>query len=148
MEDLRMIRNLAAISVLAVTLLAQEHVAPENLYTRVLCVVPLIGAGTLDDPKRPMFAPSLAVAKPVDGGAATDSPGIVAFQYQLSDDGNYALAEFVGIDRNALSEILNSTDSRVTVFERATATKQAIESELQKYKKTFSLDTYVPVRVQ
>ena len=27
------------------------------LYERIICVVPLVGAGTLDDPKRPLFAP-------------------------------------------------------------------------------------------
>ncbi len=53
-----MIRALIAFSVFAATLLVQGKVASENLHTRVLCVMPMIGAGTMDDPRRPMFAPN------------------------------------------------------------------------------------------
>jgi hypothetical protein len=109
----------------------------------------MVGDGTMNDPRRPMFAPNMGdPMKPVNTGAATPAPGILAFQYQLSDDGNYALVEFVGADRKALAEILNSTDVRVKVFERAKAKKQDIENEFKKYKKDFSLDKYIPVRAQ
>ena len=142
-----MTRTLAAVSVFAVTLFAQGHVAPENMYTRVLCVVPMIGDGTGSDPKRPMFAPNpAALLGQANPAAATPTPGILAFQYQLSDDGNYALVEFVGIDRKALAEILDSKDSRVKVFERTKAKKEDIEKEFKKYKKDFSIDKYIPVR--
>jgi hypothetical protein len=144
-----MIRSIVALSVFAVTLFAQGHVASENLYTRVLCVVPMIGTGTLADPIRPMFVPAPPdPSKAPDSAVATTPAGILAFQYQLSDDGNYALAELVGADRNALAEALNSTDARVKVFELAKAKKSDIEKEFQKYKKTFSLDKYIPVRVK
>ena len=79
---------------------------------------------------------------------ANTPPGILAFQYQLSDDGNYALVEFVGADRNALAAVFNSTDARVKVFELAKAKKSDIQTEFQKYKKTFSLDKYIPMRVR
>ena len=144
-----MIRALAALSVFTATLFAQGHVASENLYTRVLCVVPMIGTGTAADPIRPMFVPAAPDPSQVpDVAPATTSPGILAFQYQLSDDGNYALVELVGVDRNALVAVFNSTDARVKVFDLATTKKADIDTEFQKYKKTFSLDKYIPMRVK
>ena len=144
-----MIRSIVALSVFTVTLFAQGHVASENLYTRVLCVVPMIGTGTAADPIRPMFIPAPPdPSKTPDAVVATTPPSILAFQYQLSDDGNYALVELVGADRKALAEVFNSTDARVKVFELAKAKKNDIEKEFQKYKKTFSLDKYIPARVK
>ncbi len=45
--------------VLAVTCLlcAQRRVDPRNSYHRMICVVPLTGAGTAADRKRPKYAP-------------------------------------------------------------------------------------------
>ena len=59
-----MIRTLVALSVFTGTLFAQGHVASENLYTRVLCVVPMVGTGTTADPIRPMFV--RAAARPLE----------------------------------------------------------------------------------
>lgn len=144
-----MIRKIVALSVFTVTLFAQGHVASENLHTRVLCVVPMIGTGTIADPIRPMFVPAPPdPSKAPDQAVATAPPGILAFQYQLSDDGNYALVELVGSDRNALAGVFNSTDARVKVFDLAKAKKNDIDTEFRKYKKTFSLDKYVPMRVK
>jgi len=36
---------------------AQHRADPKNLYERLICVVPMIGAGTHEDPRRPLFAP-------------------------------------------------------------------------------------------
>ena len=148
-----MLRKLAALSVFTGLLFAQQRVAPENLYPRVLCVVPLVGTGTVADPIRPMFAP--APPSPAQGNAAAASnPGapppsrIIAFQYQLSDDGTFALVEFVGSDRNALAPILTSIDARVKAFEVGKATKTAIEAAFQVYKKGFTLGKFIPVRAQ
>jgi|SRR5579859_3898980 len=144
-----MIRALVALSVFTGALFAQGHVASENLYTRVLCVVPMIGTGTAADPIRPMFVPAPPDPSKVPNAVVANTPpGILAFQYQLSDDGNYALVELVGADRKALAEVFNSTDARVKVFELAKAKKTDIDTEFQKYKKTFSLDKYIPVRVK
>ncbi len=141
-----MIRTLVVLSVFTSTLFAQGHVASENLHTRVLCVVPMIGTGTTADPIRPMFVPAPPdPSKAPDLAVVKTPPGIIAFQYQLSDDGNYALVEFVGVDRDALVEVFNSTDARVKVFEVAKAKKNDIDTEFQKYKKSFSLDKYIPV---
>ena len=61
-----------------------------NTHERVLAVVPMVGSGTPDDPRRPMYAP-------VPGGAPSRE-GIIAFTYQVSDDGKFALVEFVAHD--------------------------------------------------
>ena len=44
-------------------------------------------------------------------------PGIVAHRYVLSDDGNFALVEFVAVDRGALKPSL--ADTTVQVFLKA-----------------------------
>ena len=50
-------RHLIAIILSAGALVAQNRVAPGNMYHRIYAIVPLIGAGTPADPKRPMFVP-------------------------------------------------------------------------------------------
>jgi hypothetical protein len=43
-------------------------------------------------------------------GAPLDRTGIIAYQYQVSDDGNFAVAEFVAMARAGLAPILTSTN--------------------------------------
>ncbi len=42
----------------AARLEAQQRVDARNLYERVICIVPMAGRGTYEDPKRPLFAPA------------------------------------------------------------------------------------------
>jgi hypothetical protein len=120
-----------------------RRLAPENAYARVYCVVPIVGSGTLADPRRPLFAPAQPTA-----AAPLDRTGIIAYQFQESDDGNYALAEFVSVARTGLAAVLTSTNPNVTFFERGKYTRQQIETAFQKYKKNFSFNGYMPVRAQ
>ena len=120
-----------------------RRVAPENAYTRVYCVVPIIGSGTPADPKRPMFAPA-----PPTAAAPLNRAGIVAYQFQESDDGTHALVEFVAVSRIGLATILTSTNPNVIMFERGKYTRQQIETVFQQYKKSFSFDKFMPVRAQ
>ncbi len=101
-----------------------------NTYERVLCVVPLIGAGTPDDPRRPMFAPV--------PGQAPSGEGILAFGFQLSDDGQRALVEFVARDRAAFAEILRANRSDVKAFERDKSKREDVEREFRKHRKDFN----------
>jgi hypothetical protein len=119
---------------------SQHPLDPGMRYHRVLAVVPLVGRGTGDDPKRPMFA--LPPNQPVG------SSGILAFQHVLSDDGALALAEFVAADRGALNGLLNFNDPRVKAFEVGRHTRAEIEAEFKKHKTNFSFDNFRPVRVQ
>jgi len=82
---------------------AQQRVSPLNMYERVLAIVPLIGAGTLDDPIRPEYAPAPSAINP------TSRTGILGYIHVLSDDGKSALVEYVARDRSAFNAILADT---------------------------------------
>lgn len=147
-----MLRALALLLTCVYTLSAQDRVSPEMMYHRVWAVVPLIGKGTADDPKRPMFVPS-----PAEDRARVEAikqeflrtgqrpeiepPAILSFTMQLSDDGKSALVEFVGLNPEKLAFIAESRESGVKAFERGKATKQEIETEFRKVKANFNLDS-------
>lgn len=135
-----------AASASAVTTLNHRRLAPESAYARAYCIVPMVGSGTLTDPRRPMFAPAPVAATAVP--TAVDRTGIVAYQFQISDDGNSALVEFVAVSRAGLAPILTSTNTNVISFERGKFTRQQIESAFQKYKKTFTFSNFMPVKAQ
>ena len=113
--------------------LSQHKVNLRNMYERLVCVVPMTGAGTPDDPRRPLYAP---VPTP---GAPPSRDGIVAFTFQESDDGRSALVGFVARDRAAFKEILE--DNRVKAFEKGKHKKDDIEKEFRKLKRNFDLST-------
>ena len=109
----------------------QHRVDSRNMYERVLCVVPMVGLGTFEDPKRPMFTPAPAALR----ASATSGAGIVGFSYAVSDDGLLALVEFVAHDRSAFQEILATPT--VKSFLKGKDTREDIEAEFKKYKKDF-----------
>ncbi|HEY4360371.1 MAG TPA: hypothetical protein VGN17_05365 [Bryobacteraceae bacterium] len=115
-----MVRTLAAIGVFTLLLPAQglfgqtqgvinlQRVPSAMMYHRVWAVTPLVGAGTQNDPVRPLFVPAppqvaqkgataLAVSAATSGSPAptSDRPGVIGYQMQLSDDGKSALVEYV-----------------------------------------------------
>jgi hypothetical protein len=134
-----MFRAVAFLLLPLTVLSAQNRVSPEMMYHRVWAVVPLIGSGKPDDPKRPMFVPSPAeqTAKFKDG----DRSGIIGYSMQLSDDGKSALVEFIGASPAELKFIVNSQVSGVKAFERGATSKAEIEAEFQKYKAGFTVDS-------
>jgi hypothetical protein len=110
---------------------AQNQVDSRNLHERILAVVPLTGAGTYADPRRPIFAPT--------GVESKDGSGIIEFRWTPSDDGRYAVVEFVARDRKALQPIL-SDPRTLKAFERGKSKKDDIERELKIFRKDFSLE--------
>lgn len=131
---------LAAILVLVSSysnVFAQRRVDPRNRYERLLCVVPMVGAGTMADPRRPQYAPL-----PPARGAAPSRTGIIAFTFQPSDDGQNALVEFVARDRAAFQAILADTRPNVKIFEKGKARRSDIEAEFRKHKKNLDLDKF------
>ncbi len=110
---------------------AQHRVDPRNLYNRVIAVVPLVGKGTADDPKRPQYAP---------WPPSHDPDGILAFTFEPTDDGQKAVVEFVARNRAAFQQILN--DKTVTVFEKGKAAKADIEGALKPLRKDFDMDRF------
>ncbi|MGE5648370.1 MAG: hypothetical protein ACM336_21535 [Acidobacteriota bacterium] len=122
------------LALFASSALSQNKVALRNMYDRLLCIVPMTGAGTPEDPRRPLYAP---VPTP---GAPPSRDGIIAFSFQESENGQYALVEFVARDRAAFKEILE--DSRVKSFERGRHKKDDIEKEFRKLRKDFDLSAF------
>src|SRR5574340_669669 len=114
-------------------LFAQRKVDLRNTYQRLLCVVPVIGAGTSEDPRRPEFAP---VPK---RGQAPDNTGIIAFSWVPSNNGKHALVEFVARDRSAFKAILGDKRADVKWFEKGKAKKADIEQEFRKYRRNFDI---------
>jgi hypothetical protein len=95
----------------------------------------MVGTGTYDDPMRPLFAPA-------KGGVERETPGIVSFRYEVSDDGKTALVELVAPTREALKAVLESSRSGVRVFERGKATKEEIEAAFRQHKKDFDAEKF------
>ena len=125
--------------------------APGNqVYERILCVVPMVGKGTWEDPRRPMFAPTREetrnkrqTATPVTGKDRylNTSAEIIGYHFQVSDDGKFALVEFYASDNKAFSSILASRGPNVKVFERGKSEKTDVEEEFKKYKRDFNWDS-------
>lgn len=89
------------------------------------------------DPRRPDHVPW-----PPKAEAAAAGRGILAFAYQVSDDGQWALVELVARDRKALEPVLSDRRPSVKVFERGKARAAEIQAEFRKYKRDFELDRF------
>ena len=87
-----MIRALVTLSVFAATLFAQRSVPVEFMYHRVWAIVPMVGSGTAADPSRPMLVPPPPTA---GQQPSAERPDLLGYQMQLSDNGKFALVEFV-----------------------------------------------------
>jgi hypothetical protein len=122
-----------ALCVCAGSLHAQHRVDPHNTYSRIIAVVPMVGKGTPSDPVRPQYAPWPPSPNP-------SRTTIMSSSHQMSDDGRFALVEFVAQDRSAFQAIF--TDKTVLVFEKGKDKKDDIEKALKKFKKDFDLSTF------
>ena len=114
---------------------AQQPVAPENLHERVWAVVPMIGTGTAEDPKRPAYVPA-----PPPPGKEPAPSAFLGFASVISDDGKTALVEFVARDKSFFKDLLADTRPSVKVFVKGQATRADVETEFRKVKSTFSLE--------
>ena len=108
-------------------LLAQTQfrkVDPLLTHERIVAIVPMIGAGTPKDPKRPLFS---------------DLPGITGFTAELSDDGRLALVEFVAKERSVLNLIANSGQR---LARKDSSTKDGIYDEFRQIKRNFKPERF------
>jgi hypothetical protein len=121
---------------------AQRKLEPEQRHHRLLCVVPMIGSGTYEDPRRPLFAPTRPPEK-VEGlereESQEDPPEIVAYSFEESDDGKFAIVEFVARDRKAFQAILQSGRTDVRVFRKENLDKAEAAAEFRQFKRDFQL---------
>lgn len=106
-----------------------------NTHVRLYLVAPIVGSGTPDDPRRPLYVPAPAA------GAPPAQDGIIAFAFQESDDGKSALVQLVARDRAAFQGIFDDNRADVKIFEKGKDKKGDIETEFRKHKKDFNLDT-------
>jgi len=113
---------------------AQQRVSPLNMYERVLAIVPVTGTGTVQDPVLPTYAP---VPSPTSAPSLT---GILAYTHVLSDDGKFALVEFVARDRSAFSAIL--ADTTIQVWLKGRDSRAAAIAAFQKHKANFDFSHF------
>jgi hypothetical protein len=133
---------------LVVNTVAQQRVNLRNTYERLLCVVPMVGAGTYEDPRRPKYAPTgplhnpqLAPIDEAQPGREDLQPlrkGILGFSFVLSDDEQFALVEFVAASKADFKEIV--ADASVKAFVKGKARRLDIESEFRRFKADIDLD--------
>jgi hypothetical protein len=141
-------RPLFAIAILITGISAQvRRLEPNQAYERIICIVPIIGAGTAEDPRRPMFTPADPAKERFDrirAEGASERPdfGIMAFTFQESDDGRRAIVEFVARSHDAFRPILNSGRADVRVFRRGRVAKAELLTELRRVKRSFDLDNF------
>ena len=131
-------------------LFAQQKVDPRNRYERIVCIVPMIGSGTYEDPRRPAYVPT-------DSEQAQTPPGQGWLGYSsiVSDDGQWALVELVAADRKVFATILadakgslaegespipTTLRSDFKVFQKGTVLQTTIERAFRKFKPNFTLD--------
>lgn len=128
------VRVLLAALFVCSALSAQQRVSSFNMYERVWAIVPMTGGGTLDDPARPMYAPAPKEMNPATG------TGILAFTFVTSDNGKFALVEFVARDQTAFQQILS--DTTITAFLKGRDKRADAEAAFAKYKKNFNFTTF------
>jgi hypothetical protein len=136
---IRAVLSVVLLSFFSTAISAQPRVSPRNLYERLLVITRYTGQGTPDDPRRPMYAPP-----PPAVGQEPSRSGIIAWSCIESDDGEFALCEFVAVDRAAFTQILADKDrvSNLKVFEKGKARRADIEAEFRKYKARFDLSRF------
>ena len=129
---------------------AQTALDPSKMHERVIAIVPMVGSGTFNDPIRPMFAPRF------NSDAVTDdinlkgrekafkdfAEQILEYTYTASDDGKYAIVEFVARDRKTFAPLLNSGRSDIRFFVKGKHSKAEIETEVKKIKKDFDASEF------
>ena len=123
---------------------SRDHLQPRadkrNLFERVYAVVPAMGAGTLADPVRPMYAPTDEEMK------KGDRSGVIAFHFEMSDNGKFALVEFVLGDRNGLAGLRGRLNSAKAAggdfFDRENNSRADIDKVFKAHKKDFDFSKF------
>lgn len=102
----------------------------------VVAIVPMVGSGTVDDPRRPLYAPKTK---------ELGQPGSLDFRFVLSDDKRWAIVAFStgrvsAESMAALDAVERSTEPGVKAFGRGRDKREDVETEARKLKKDFDLD--------
>jgi hypothetical protein len=79
---------------------------------------------------------------PLKPGDEIKTDGIIAFSYQVSDDGNYALVEFVAHDKAAFKQILADQSPTVKAFVKGRDKLADVITAFKQLKKDFDINTF------
>src|SRR5579884_899874 len=112
---------------------AQHAVDRSQRYFRLVCLVHLTGSGKKQDPVRPEYVP-------MPGNP--DRNGIIAWSFQPADDKKMAIVQYVAVYRSAFNAILADKRPEIRVFEIGKTQPAAIEAEMRKFRKDFSLEAF------
>ena len=116
---------------------APARTNPYEAGEHLIAVVPMVGSGTNDDPKRPMFA--LASKDIASAMANHQAPEILQSHFIMADDGVHAIVEFVAPNRAALKQILAAASAgTITVYDPLQTSAAALTTALQKIKAGFN----------
>jgi len=122
-----------------VPLSGQRRVDPRHAYERIFIACPLTGSGTYADPKRPLFVPAPSQMNPANRS------GVIAWHFDLSDDGRTALVEVVLANKSAVSSAFASLAAlpATSTFLKGRDSRVAVETAFKALKKNFDLDRFM-----
>lgn len=128
------------VCLLAGRLLSAGPSGSASSYPQIICVVPMVGAGTVNDPRRPMFAPvagqKAESEKPSKG--FVDPAVITSYRSVITDDGLFAIVVFEAHDRAAFRSILSSR-SLLKSFDLTNTPLDTLLPILRTFKRNFDL---------
>ena len=122
-------QHLMAIIAIPSLLLAQAQfrkVDPQLTHERIIAIVPMVGLGTVKNPKHPLFS---------------DLDGLTGFTAEISDDGRFALVEFVAKESKFLTTIATSGQRQER---KDSPNKDAVLEEFKRYKRNFKPERFDP----
>ena len=122
-----------------------QKVDPHFTYFRVYCVIPLAGTGGVGDPLRPSIIPAAGIAPGQEGPQQT--PKILGFYHEVSDDGKWALAEIVFGDHSSAQNMVREQQGTGWAVEKGAIPLIEVQAVFRKYKKNVDMTRFgVPVR--
>ena len=101
-----------------------RKVDPQLTHERIIAIVPMVGAGTVKNPKHPLYS---------------DLEGLTGFTAEVSDDGRFALVEFVAKDSKHLTTLANSGQRQAR---KDSPNKDAVLEEFKRYKRSFKPERF------
>lgn len=123
---------------------SQSHSDFHASHHRMICVVPLIGAGTVQDPRRPLLAPIAAQLharqkpNPLGGYQSTLDSDLLSYQSVLTDDGQSAIVMFTAQSQSAVN-VLRKQPGILRVFDSQNSKAADLVPQLRQFKKDFDL---------
>jgi len=107
---------------------------------RMIVVAPLVGAGTVEDPVRPLGMPARGLPA-----------GVLGMTYVLSDNQKLAIVEITALKRAAIAAVAQTLSAsaqaaQVRTFQPHLHSAAEVETAIRAVKKDFKLDAFREVR--